>query len=412
VVQVSLKEDHKVGSYEYMMRVKERLSREMPELSGYFQSGGLVDAVLNMGMPAPIDVQVAGLNMERSYAVAAKIASDIRKVPNVADVYIPQDIDYPALQLNIDRLRSAEMGLSQKEVVHNVITALTSNTMIAPSFWMDPRTGYDYMLTVQYPETQIRSVQDLRSIPLRSPAEKRPTRLDMVSDIRRINSPTEVDHYQLRRTIDVYVRPLGEDLGRVAQSIDDIIARTQLPKGVSVTLRGMVQGMRASFKSFGLGLLLSVVLLYLILVAQFRSFIDPFIILLAVPPGLMGVILTLYLTQTSLNVMSLMGLIMLVGIAVSNSILIVEFARRLQGRGVRAHEAVARSCRVRLRPILMTSLATIIGLLPMALKLGAGSEAYAPLARAIIGGLSLSVLLTIFLVPAGYFLVHRRPEAA
>jgi multidrug efflux pump subunit AcrB len=412
VVQVSLKEDHKVGSYEYMMRVKERLSREMPELACFFQTGALVDAVLNMGMPAPIDVQVAGSNIEKSYKVAEKIASDIRKVSNVADVFIPQDIDYPALQVNIDRLRSAEMGLSQKEVVHNVITALTSNTMIAPSYWMDPRTGYDYMLTVQYPEKQIRSIEDLRSIPLRSAIEKKPTRLDMVSDIRPINSPTEVDHYQLRRVIDVYVRPLDEDLGRVAQSIDEIIAGTQIPKGVTVTLRGTVQGMRASFKSFGLGLILSVVLLYLILVAQFRSFVDPFIILLAVPPGLMGVILTLYFTQTSLNVMSLMGLIMLVGIAVSNSILIVEFARRLQERGVRAHEAVARSCRVRLRPILMTSLATIIGLLPMALKLGAGSEAYAPLARAIIGGLSLSVLLTIFLVPAGYLLVHRRPEAA
>ncbi len=408
VVQVSLKDDHKVDSFEYVRRVQARMKKELPELSVYFQSGGLVDAVLNMGMPAPIDLQVAGTDMERSLGVANQLASAIKKIPNVADVYIPQDLDYPALELDVDRLRAAEMGLSQREVVNNVITALTSNTMIAPSFWMDPKTGYDYMLTVQYPEKQINSLLDLRSIPLRDSRQQNPTRLDMVSSLRRINSPTEVDHYQLRRTIDVYVRPEGEDLGRIAASIDDLVAGTKMPAGVKVTLRGMVQGMRASFKSFGLGLGLAVLLLYLILVAQFQSFVDPFIILLAVPPGITGVVLTLYLSGTSLNVMSLMGIIMLVGIAVSNSILIVEFTRRLRQDGMEVREAVALACRVRLRPILMTSLATIIGLFPMALKLGAGSESYAPLARAIIGGLSVSVLLTILLVPAAYSLVHGR----
>ena len=213
VVQVSLKDDHKVDSFEYVRRVQARMKKELPELSVYFQSGGLVDAVLNMGMPAPIDLQVAGTDMERSLGVANQFASAIKKIPNVADVYIPQDLDYPALELDVDRLRAAEMGLSQREVVNNVITALTSNTMIAPSFWMDPKTGYDYMLTVQYPEKQINSLLDLRSIPLRDSRQQNPTRLDMVSSLRRINSPTEVDHYQLRRTIDVYVRPEGEDLG-------------------------------------------------------------------------------------------------------------------------------------------------------------------------------------------------------
>jgi multidrug efflux pump subunit AcrB len=210
----------------------------------------------------------------------------------------------------------------------------------------------------------------------------------------------------LRRTTDIYVRPLNEDLGKIANSIDDIIAHTRVPEGLTVTLRGMVQGMRVSFSSFGAGLCLAVVLLYLILVAQFQSFIDPFIILLAVPPGITGVILTLWLSGTTLNVMSLMGVVMLVGIAVSNSILIVEFTRHLRSEGMAVREAVATACRVRLRPVLMTSLATIIGLLPMALKLGAGSEAYAPLARAILGGLSVSVALTVFLVPAAYVLVY------
>ena len=409
-VQVSINEGHEVGSYEYMSRVKQRIGREMPQLVTYFQSGGLVDSVLNLGLPAPIDVQVSGSNLERDFKIASELSRRIAAIPNVADVYIPQDLDYPALQLDIDRVRASQLGLSQREIVNNVITALTSNSMIAPSFWIDPKSGNDYMLTVQYPENQIKTKQDLESIPLRGTDHKRPTRLDAVSQIRRINSPTEVDHYQLRRTIDVYVRPLGEDLGRIANSIDAVIADTKLPKGVTVTMRGMVQGMRSSFQSFGIGLILAVVLLYLILVAQFRSFIDPFIILVAVPPGISGVLLTLYFTGTSMNVMSLMGVVMLVGIAVSNSILIVEFTRHLREEGDTVRRAVSHACRVRLRPVLMTSLATIIGLMPMALKLGAGSESYAPLARAIIGGLTLSVIFTVVLVPAAYFLVHRKHD--
>lgn len=410
-VQVSLKEDHKAGSYEYMARMKERVARELPELSAYFQSGGLVDAVLNLGLPAPIDIQVAGSDLERSYEIANRLAALINRIPGVADVFIPQDLDYPALQLDIDRVRAAQLGLNQKEVVNNVITALTSNQMIAPSFWIDPKTGNDYMLTVQYPERQIKNLGDLSSIPLRASNQANPTRLDAVSRITRIQSPTEVDHYQLRRTIDVFVRPLNEDLGRIANSIDRVIASTKIPNGVSVSLRGMVQGMRASFQSFAIGLILAVVLLYLILVAQFQSFVDPFIILIAVPPGITGVVLTLYLSGTTLNVMSLMGVVMLVGIAVSNSILIVEFTRHLRREGMLVRQAVTHACRVRLRPVLMTSLATIIGLMPMALKLGAGSESYAPLARAIIGGLTVSVILTVFLVPVAYYLVYRERAA-
>jgi multidrug efflux pump subunit AcrB len=410
-VQVNLKEEHKTGSYEYMARVKQRIETEMPELSAYFSSGGMVDAVLNMGLPAPIDVQVAGTNLQDSFATASKLAAKIRRVHGVADVYIPQDIDYPALRLDIDRTRASQLGLDQREVVGNLITALTSNQMIAPSYWIDPRNGNDYMLTVQYPEAQVRTISDLRSIPLRGAANTLPTRLDAITKIDRATAPTEVDHYQLRRTMDIYVRPLEEDLGRIADSIDGIVADTKVPDGLTVTLRGMVQGMRASFKSFGIGLCLAIVLLYLILVAQFQSFIDPFIILIAVPPGLAGVMLTLWASNTTLNVMSLMGVVMLVGIAVSNSILIVEFTRQLRGEGMSVRDAVAKACRVRLRPVLMTSLATIIGLLPMALKLGAGSEAYAPLARAILGGLSVSVALTVFLVPAAYVMVYGRARA-
>ncbi|MGB8458697.1 MAG: efflux RND transporter permease subunit, partial [Candidatus Acidiferrum sp.] len=365
-------------------------------------------AVLNQGLPAPIDLQVSGSNMEADYSLAAQLASEVRKIPDVNDVYIPQDLDYPSLQLNIDRLRASELGLNQKEVVDNVITALTSNGMIAPSYWIDPRSGNDYMLTVQYREKDVRSLSDLRNIPLRSPGAKNPALLDAVSKITRFSAPTEIDHYQIQRAFDVYVNPATEDLGSVASALREIVAATKVPEGIRVNLRGMVQGMEASFRSFGLGLSLSLVLLYLILVAQFRSFLDPVLILLAVPTGIMGVLLTLLLTGTTLNVMSLMGVIMMVGIVVSNSILIVEFSHRLEQSGMSVRDSIISSCRIRLRPILMTSLATIIGLVPLALKLGTGSEQYAPLARAIIGGLIVSVVLTIFLVPAAYLLIYER----
>jgi HAE1 family hydrophobic/amphiphilic exporter-1 len=409
-IQVSLKEGHKVGSYEYMNRVRLALRSDLPELSTYFQAGGLVDSVLNLGLPAPIDVQVSGMDMDKTYQSASEIANKIRHLKGVSDVLIPQDIDYPALRLNIDRERASLAGLSQKEVVDNVITALTSNGMIAPSYWVDPKSGNDYLLTVQYPEAQVHSLNDLKQIPIRASSGRQTTQLDAVANIAPIDSPTEVDHYQLRRVIDVYVAPKGEDLGELSGSILKLVAQTKLPEGVRVDLRGSVQGMRSSFKSFGLGLLLSVALVYLILVAQFESFLDPFIILFAIPPGLAGVLFMLLFTGTTLNIMSLMGLVMMVGIVVSNSILIVDFSRSLWRGGTPLKEAVTVASRIRLRPVLMTSLATVIGLIPMALKLGTGAEAYAPLARAIIGGLLLSVVVTVYLVPAAYLWVHQQEE--
>ncbi len=258
-VQVSLKEDHKTGSYEYMERVRKRLAKEMPEVTAYFQSGGLVDAVLSLGMAAPIDVQVAGSNQARAYALAADLARRIRKVPGVAEAYIPQDLDYPALKLDVDRTRAQELGLTQKEVVDNVITALTSNGMIAPSFWIDPKNGYDYMLTVQYPETQIRSVDDLRAIPLRGEHLAEPSRLDAVAAIHRVNSPTEVDHYQIRRVIDIYVQPVGEDHWGAFATLDrqDPPEEVKIPENISVTMRGIGNAgaeVRQSFHDFSIGL--------------------------------------------------------------------------------------------------------------------------------------------------------------
>ena len=410
--QVALDPDHKTSTFTYIDEVKNAVAKELPELQTFYSSGSLVDGVLNMGSPAPIDVRVAGNDIKADFDTAQKIASQIRSVRGVADVYIPQDIDYPSLRISVDRTRASELGLNEKEVVSNIITALTSNQMIAPSIWIDPKSGNNYFLTVMYKEGQIKSLDDLKAIPLHGEGITQPTRLDMVANIERFNAPTELDHTQIRRVMDIYVRPQAEDLGRISRDIQKIVDSANPAKGIEITLTGSVASMNASFHSFAIGLTLSVLLLFLILVAQFRSFLDPFIILLALPPGITGVIVALLLFHTTLNVMSLMGVVMLAGIALSNSILIVEFAHHLLKEGMSVREAIITSCRVRLRPILMTSLATLIGLLPMALKLGAGSESYAPLAQALIGGLTVSVALTIFLVPAGFYLAYQKKYLA
>jgi multidrug efflux pump subunit AcrB len=407
-VQVSLKDGHKVGSYAYMDRMRAALREEAPELTAYLQSGGLVDAVLNQGIPAPIDVQVSSNNLDEAFAVAEEIRSKSSRIPGVSDTFIPQDIHAPSLRLDINRYHASEMGLSEHEVVDNVITALTSNGMIAPSYWVDPKSGNLYMLTVQYPDNTVKSLADLRSIPIRSSTQQNTALLDTIADIKEIQTPTEVDHYQLRRLIDVYVSPAGEELSRVAAQVNRIVSGVSHPENVIIRVRGIVGAMNSSFRSFAIGLILSVVLVYLVLVAQFKSFLDPAIILLAVPPGLTGVLIMLSSTGTTLNIMSLMGIVMMVGVVVSNSILIVEFTHRLIADGMPLKEAVQFAARVRLRPILMTSLATIIGLIPMALALGAGSESYSPLARSIIGGMTASVALTVFIVPSAFYLAYRK----
>ncbi len=425
-VQTSLKQDHSIGSYEYMRRVQTALARQLPELSTYFQAGGLVDSVINQGLPAPIDIQIKSQNTQQSFALAQQIAAKVKAMPDVSSVYIPQSIDYPGLALNIDRERASLIGLSARDVVDNVITALTSDGMVAPSYWIDPKSGNNYMVTVQYANHLLNnmSMEDLKSIPLRgarttgyTPMQQGqqadPVRdgsgyvpLGQVANIEQINTPTEVDHYQIRRVIDIYVAPKTEALQKVGARIQKLVDQTPHDRNTILDVRGAVKSMSQAFHDFGMGLIIAVLLVYLILMAQFRSFIDPFIILMAIPPGLVGVALILVLTGSTLNIMSLMGVIMMTGIVVSNSILIVEFAGILHADGRPLIEAVVQSCKIRLRPILMTSLATLLGMIPMALGLEAGSEQYAPLARAIIGGLAVSVVVTVFLVPAVYLVIH------
>ena len=436
-VQISLKEHHSIGSYEYMQRVRDKLSREMPELTTYFQAGGLVDGVVNQGLPAPIDIQVSSMDMDGAYALAKTLAQKIKAMPNVSGVYIPQDLDYPGIALNIDREKASLIGLSAKDIVDNVITALTSDGMIAPSYWIDPKSGNNYMVTVQYANRFINhmSMEDFENIPLRGvhPAgfssmqeahettdQSRQlwkgdhtagyTPLSSVADLQLINTPTEVDHYQIRRVIDIYVSTRTEALQGLGSNIKKLLTNTKTDRNTVLNLRGAVVSMNGSFAEFGVGLIIAVLMVYLILMTQFTSFIDPFIILMAIPPGLVGVVLILVATGSTLNIMSLMGVIMMTGIVVSNSILIVEFAGTLHQQGLSLLESVVQSCKIRLRPILMTSLATLLGMIPMALGMESGSEQYAPLARAVIGGLAVSVVVTVFLVPAVYLIVHGRHE--
>jgi len=448
-IQTSLKPEHQTDSQIYMDRVRAEIAEKFPDVRTFFSSGSMVDAILNTGMPAPIDVQVSSRDLNLIFNTAQALAARIRQLPGVGEVYIPQDMNYPALRFNVNRVHAGELGLNQQEIVDNVITALNSNTMIAPNYWVDYKTGNDYFLTVQYAEhgaAAIHDLIDLKQIPLRARAAApqfecgpqsgdgsnaawacrgdlpavpvrgvkrdgppRPiTVLDNVVKVDFLQSPTEVDHYQIQPVMDLYVTPSGEDLGNVTRAIRQSVRDANLPANIRVNLRGMVEGMEKSFTSFGLGFVLSFILLYLILIAQFKSFIDPFLIMLAIPMGFVGVLIILPLTHTTLNVMSLMGVLMLVGIADSNSILIVDFAHKLEAQGLSVADAVITACRVRLRPILMTSLATIIGMIPMAMKLGTGAEQYTPMARAIIGGLTSSVLLTVYIVPAAYLLVYRR----
>jgi len=410
-VQVSLKEDHSLSSFAYMQRVRDKLAADLPSVQTYFQSGGLVDSIVNQGLPAPFDIQVSSNDIDGGYAVAQQLAQKMRALHGVSDVLIPQDIDYPGLALNIDRQQASLEGLTPKTIVDSVITAMTSNGMVAPSYWIDPKTGNNYMLTVQYPETQVQTLNDFKQIPLRSADGKTTTPLETVASIQSINTPTEVDHYQLRRVFDVYVMPKAENLSTISSDVNKIVAGTHPPHGTVLTVRGTVNNMNDSFKSFAIGLIMSIVLVFLILMAQFASFVDPFIILLAIPPGISGVILFLLVTGTTINIMSLMGVLMMTGIVVSDSILIVEFTGQLREQGLKLEEAIITACKVRLRPILMTTLATVLGLIPMALALEAGSEQYAPLARAILGGLTVSGIVTVFLVPSAYLLIHRRIEA-
>jgi multidrug efflux pump subunit AcrB len=419
-------------SQEYANQLRRTFAAEprFKDVQFSFNTGGMVSAALNFGLPAPINVQVRGRDMFRQYQIATELRDRLKTVPGAVDVRVQQAIDYPTVAIELDQQRMADVGVTMKDAAENMLSATNGSDVLSSLFWLDYVSGNHIFMGVTLPEEKI-TWQNLMLTPIRGKDPKAPAQ-QLQNLVRKVDwnkkTPVEVNHQDLARVIDIYVNVEGRDVGSVAADIEKLLtewggrgqasgnvtswavpdpANPGKPlAGYAVQMRGEVSNMTQSFQSLGFGFVLAVILIYLIMVAQFRSFLDPFIILFAVPLGLIGVLLILFLTGTALNVQSFMGVIFMVGIAVSNSILLVEFANRLRAeRGLSPLEAAIEAGRVRLRPILMTSLAAVVGLMPLALKAG---EATTPLARAVIGGLTVSTLLTVFVVPCLYVLFKGR----
>jgi multidrug efflux pump subunit AcrB len=406
-LNIQLAEHHRGSAQTYVRRLRDLLPEKFPNVSFSYDTGGLLSAALNNGLPSPIDIQVIGNSLEVAHGVAQQVEKEVRQVPGTVDVRTQQKLDYPSFNVNVDRVKAAYLGLKQEDVVKNIVTALNSSVSFLPGFWIDEKNGNHYFLGAQYPEAIINDRSTLENIPLTDPdpsntAPRQPTLLRNVAAITEGSTPLEVEHHNIQRVTDIYINVDHRDIGSVAHDIQKRLDTIQVPAGYRIVMRGEVESMRESFLGLGFGLAMAVALVYLVMVALFRSFLDPLIILFAVPLGMIGVIAMLLLTGTTVNIQSYIGTIFMVGIAVSNSVLLVEFANRLHAEGIPVHEAVVRACGVRLRPILMTALAAVVALLPMAFQLGTGAEANVPLARAVVGGLAASTLLTLFVVTALY----------
>ncbi|MDO8137723.1 MAG: efflux RND transporter permease subunit, partial [Candidatus Brocadiales bacterium] len=406
-IEVQLSSKRKKSAQEYVQLLRGVFVEQFPGIGFAFNTGGLMTTALNFGLPSPINIQVEGRDMKTAHGIALEVKEVVRGVPGAADVRVQQNLDYPQIDIDIDRIKAAYLGITQENIVKNIVTALNSSINFSPAFWIDYVTGNHYFVGAQYLEEDINSMETLDNIPITSSVQKEPILLKNIAKFERITAPVEVGHLNIRRVIDVYANVFGRDVGSVARDIEKRLKKLHLPEGYSVNMRGEVSSMRESFKGFGFGMILAVILVYLALVAQFRSFLDPFIVMLAVPLGLMGVLWMLSITGTTLNVQSFMGTIMMVGIVVANSVLMVEFANRLWREGSPVREAIITAAKVRVRPILMTSLVTILALTPLALR----ASANMPLARAVIGGLIVSTFLTLVLVPVLYILLKREKGA-
>ncbi len=416
---VQLNKDHTVASQAYVQRLRRILPQEFPGVSFAFDTGGLLSSALDGGLPSPIDVQIIGNSLETAQELAQEVKKAVGATRGTVDVRVQQKLDYPKLNIHIDRIKAAYLGLNADDVVKNILTALNSSVTFQPAFWVDDHNGNHYFLGAQYPESKIQSIGTLQNIPITDQdmiakgtdaLKHDPTLLRNVATISRGEAPVEVDHRNIARVTDVYANVSGRDIGSTAAEIQRRLDKIQIPSGYRIVMRGEASNMRESFSGMGFGLLMAIALVYLLLVAQFRSFVEPVIILIAVPLGLIGVIVMLLLTGTTVNIQSYLGTIFMVGIAVSNSVLLVEFTNRKLREGLAVTEAVVAASSIRLRPILMTSIAAIAGLLPMAFDLSPGAEANVPLARAVVGGLAASTLLTLFVVPLLY--ITMRPHAS
>jgi multidrug efflux pump subunit AcrB len=396
---------------EYQRILRDRLRAAFPEETFFFEAANITNQILNFGLPMPIDIQIVGRDAARNYALAQKIRDQVAAIPGAVDVFINQEVNTPAIQLNVDRTMANQAGLLQRDVANSTLIALSSNGQVAVNQWLNPYNGVSYPLQVQTPQYRIDSFDALQRLPITPSSNTVTTVLGGVSALRRATSSTIVSHYNVQPIFDVYANSDQRDLGGVAADIDRVLAgiRAHLPEATQVIMRGQVATMRSSFARLGIGIVFAILLVYLLMAVNFQSWVDPFIILMALPGALAGVLWMLFVTQTTLNVPSLMGAIMCIGVATSNSILIVVFANDERATGKDQFEAAVSAGFTRIRPVCMTALAMIIGMTPMALALGEGGEQNAPLGRAVIGGLLIATLSTLFFVPVMYTLLRREP---
>jgi multidrug efflux pump subunit AcrB len=398
----------------YQQRIREMMSTKFPNVQGYFMAADIVNEVLNFGLPAAIDAQISGNNLTSDYDIASRLATKMSMIPGVADLRIAEPMDYPSFKIDVDRAKALELGVTEQQVASGLLSSLSGNSLISPNYWLDPVNGVNYNVVTQTPIQLTQSVDQIANTPLTNGAAAQTGTavqfLGNVATIRHGIDPAVVAHYTVQRVIDVDCGVSGRDLGSTTNAVQKAInSLGQMPAGTKIVIRGQSQAMRQSFVTMGAGLILAIVLVYLLMVANFQSWLEPFIIIMAVPGALAGVIWMLVLTGTTINVESLMGAIMAVGVGVANSNLLITFANEMREEGTKmgAVEAAIEAGHVRFRPIIMTALAMILGMLPMALALGEGSEQNAPLGRAVIGGLLAATVMTLFVVPAVYSIFGR-----
>jgi multidrug efflux pump subunit AcrB len=379
----------------------------------FFQPADIVTQILNFGTPAPIDVEITGLNQHGNYLIGERLANQFRHIPGAVDVHVQQAFDNPTLFMQIDRARAQSVGMQSRDVAQNVLVSLSSSFQTSPAFWLDPKNGVEYNVNVQEPQYRVDTYQALQNTPISgSYPGAAPQILGNLVQTSTTARPAEVSHYTTQPMINVYASVDGRDLGSVADQVEKDVQAIEkdLPRGSHIVVRGQVQTMKSSFTGLGFGLIGAIILAYLLIVVNFQSWLDPFIIITALPGALAGICWMLLLTRTTLNVPSLTGAIMCMGVATANSILMVSFAREQMEEGKPARDAAIEAGFVRIRPVLMTALAMIIGMVPMAIGLGEGGEQNAPLGRAVIGGLIFATFATLFFVPCVFSLIHGRRE--
>jgi multidrug efflux pump subunit AcrB len=412
-ILVSLKEGHKPTA-EYQHALRKKLAQQFPQLVCFFQPSDIATQVLNFGLPASIDVQVTGpmVNAQKNSEIAKAMLADIRKIPGAADLRLGQVIDTPDIRVNVDRTMADQLGMTQKDVASDLLISLSGTSQTAPNFWLNPKNAVNYSILVQTPQYRNGSINAIENTPVtpNNPAQASQL-LGNLASISRGVTPTNATHYNISPTFDVMMGVAGTDLGSVASGVQKVVDKYQkdLPRGSTINLRGQVQSMRSSFIGLGYGLIFAVVLVYLLMVINFQSWMDPLIILMALPGALAGILWMLFATHTTISVPALMGAIMSIGVATANSILMITFANDQRKIGKNAHDAALAAGLTRLRPVIMTALAMIIGMLPMSLGLGEGGEQNAPLGRAVIGGLSLATFTTLFFVPVVYSALRKKP---